>query len=347
MYKRILSAVFAAALMLGAGSGAALFAQRGTRAQEIIEVRLASPLPQQSPWGRTLDRVAAEWNRVTGGQVRLRVLHNGIEGGESKMYLSLASNAIQAAVFTSFGLSQINPAIITVSAPFIIRNEDELDAVMNEIQDDLEARLNSGDYTLVSWSRVGFVNVFSREPVLTPGDLKRQRLATNSEVEEMNAAFKAMGYQVVDSDWVSVGTKAAAGAITAFYQNPAGVAALQLHRNMNNMLSIGIAPFLGGIVINKVTWNRIGSLNPRFQQELLRVTRQISAELDATMQKNVSDAVSAMARDGLMINRPSQAQEQLWYSDAERVIPSLLGSLYDRELYGKISDILTRYRAGR
>ncbi|MDR0289956.1 MAG: TRAP transporter substrate-binding protein DctP [Treponema sp.] len=347
MCKRIMFAVFAAVLMVGAGNGVALFAQRGTRAQEIINVRLASPLPQQSPWGRTLDRVAAEWDRVTGGQVRLRVLHGGIEGGEDKMFLSLSSNNIQAAVFTSLGLSQIDPAILTVSAPFIIRNEDELDAVMNEIQGDLEARLNSGDYTLVSWSKVGFVNVFSREPVVTPNDLKRQKISSNSEVERMNFVFKTMGYQIVESDWTDVGTKVASGAITAIYQNPAAVAVSSLHRYMGNMLATGVAPFLGGIVINKATWNRIGSLNPQFQQDLLRVTRQISAELDTSMQRNVNDAVNAMIRDGLTVNRPSAAQEQLWYSDAERVVPSLIGTIYDRELYEKINAILIRRRAGR
>ena len=345
--RRIFFVTTLAVLILGAAGGS-LYAQRGGRVQgETLEVKIASPLPKESPWGRTLDRIAAEWNRVTNGQVRLRVLHGGTEGGEGKMLLSMTSNTIQAAVFTSFGLNAINPTIMTMSAPFLIRTNDELNAVMNEIQPELEAGLNSGDYFIVAWSRAGFVNIFSKDPVLVPDDLRKQKIASNADASEMNTAFKTMGYPVVDTDWSDVGTKLATGAVMALYQNPAGVAAYQLHTYLKNMLSINIAPFLGGIVINQVTWKKIGALNPRYQQDLLKGTRAIAAELDDSMQKTINNAINSMVKDGLKVNKPSPAQEQLWYNDVERVIPTLLGTTYNRDLYQKITDILTKFRAGR
>ena len=330
-------------VLLGTGS---LFAQRGTRAADVIEVRIASPLPQQSPWGRTLDRLAAEWSRITNGQVRLRVLHGGTEGGESRMQMSLASNSIQAAVFTSFGLSEINPAVMTMSVPFLIRNERELDAVMNEVEAELEAGMNRGDFFLLAWSRAGFVNFFSREPVFTPDDLRRQRIVSQPDATDINAAFRSMGFQVFETDWLDAGPRLATGASLAAYQNPAVIAAFQFHTVLRNMLSLNIAPVLGGIVMNQVTWRRIGELNPRFQTELMRVTRQMATELDRTMARTVNDAVQSMAREGLNVNRPSPAQEQLWFNEAERAMPSLLGTVYDRDLYNRITEILRRVRGG-
>ena len=333
-------------LMLG-NSNQVIFAQRGGRAQEVIEVRVGSPLPQNSPWGRSLDRVAAEWNRITNGQVRLNIRHGGIEGSETRMQMSLASNTIQAAVFTSIGLNEYNPSILTLSAPFLIRTYDELNAVMNEVQGDLEAGINSGDYFIISWSRAGFVNVFSRDPVFTPDDLRRQRIASNPETEDMNTAFKTMGFQVVDSDFVDIGQRLATGQIQAIYNNPAAVAAFQLNTYLRNMLSINLAPVIGGIVINQVTWRRIGALDPTYQQSLIRVTRQLTEELDRSMQRTVNDAINAMARGGLVVNRPNQSQEQLWYNEIERTTPALLGSIYDRALYQRINNILTRFRSSR
>jgi len=331
------------------GGAGALYAQRGGgKVQgETLEVKIASPLPKESPWGRTLDRIAAEWSRITNGQVRLRVLHGGIEGGENKMLLSMTSNTIQAAVFTSFGLSFINPAIMTMSAPFLIRTNDELSTVMKEVQPDLEAGLNSGEYFIVAWSKAGFVNVFSKDPVFVPDDLRKQKIASNADAAEMNTAFKTMGFPVVETDWNDVGPKLATGAVMACYQNPAGVAAYQLHMYLKNMLSINIAPVLGGIVINQVTWKKIGALNPQYQQDLLNSTRRIAGELDDSMQKTVSSAVSSMVKDGLKINQPSPAQEQQWYSDVERVIPTLLGTTYNRDLYQKINQVLTKFRGTR
>ena len=346
MRKNLLLFFIAAVLILLAG-WAPLFAQRGGRTAETLEVKVASPLPKESPWGRTLDRIAAEWSRITGSQVRLRVLHGGTEGGEGKMRLSLASNTIQAAVFTSFGLSTINPAVMTMSAPFLIRNDNELSAVMREVEKDLEDRINSGDFFIVAWSKAGFVNIFSRDPVFSPEDLKRQKIGSNPEADDMNTAFKTMGFQVVDSDWLDVGPKLASGALMAVYQSPAAIAAYQMHTMLKNMLSTNIAPVLGGIVMNQVTWKKIGELNPRYQAELLRTTRRIAEEFDASMSKTISDAVTTMSREGLKVNQPSPAQEQLWYNEIERVTPSLMAGTYDRALYEKIVDALAKYRGRR
>ena len=218
MRRIVFIAAFMAVLIFGTGTDA-LFAQRGGRAQgETMEVKVASPLPRESPWGRTLDRIAAEWSRVTNNQVRLRVLHGGTEGGEGKMRLSLGSNTIQAAVFTSFGLASICPAVMTMSAPFLIRTDPELNAVMKELQGDLESRFNSGDFFIVAWSKAGFANIFSRDPVFVPDDLRRQRIASNAEASELNTTFKAMGYQVIETDWIDVAPKLATGQVMAIYR---------------------------------------------------------------------------------------------------------------------------------
>jgi TRAP-type C4-dicarboxylate transport system substrate-binding protein len=277
----------------------------------------------------------------------MTIRHGGIEGNEGKMLLSLASDTVQAAVLTSFGLSEIHPSIMTVSAPFMIRNEAELAAVMREIERDLETSLNSGNFFMLAWSKSGFVNVFSRDPVFTPDDLRRQRIASNAEAAELNAVFKSMGFPIVDSDWTDLGTKLNAGVITAAYNNPAAIAAFQLHTMMRNMLSTNIAPVIGGIVINQVTWRKIGALNPNYQQQLLTATRRIATEFDGSLQNTVHDAITAMERGGLRVNRPSAAQERVWFDEMERTVPTLLGSVFDRNLYNRINDVLIRHRGGR
>jgi len=346
MNKKVFCVIFGAMLLFGADL---LFAQRGGRAQETLEVRLASPLPRDSPWGRTLDRIAAEWSRITNGQVRLNVRHGGIEGNEARMHLSLASNSIQAAILTPFGLSSIDPSIMTLTMPFLIRNDAELAVVMGEVQGYLESRFNRGDHFMLAWSKSGFVNFFSREPVFTPDDLRRLRVASSPEAVEMNAVFQSMGFQIFETDWTDVGTRLNAGTITAIYNQPAAVAAFQLHRMAGNMLQINVAPVVGGVVMNQITWRRIGELNPRFQQELLTATRRIAAEFDASLQPTVNDAIQVMSRAGLRINQPTPAQEQLWFNEIERAMPSIMGmdNVFDRALYDRITDILARHRAGQ
>ena len=351
MRNFFLLAVFSVLFIFGTP---ALFAQRGTTQPQgstgsaAVEVRLASPLPRNSIWGRELDRLAGEWHRITNGSVRLNVIHDGREGSEEQMLQSLRANSIQAAILTSFGLSQINPAIMTISVPFLIRNDRELDIVMREVQGDLEARFNRSNFHLLAFSKSGFVNIFSREPVFTPDDLRRQPIASNAEADRINRAFSAMGFRIEQTDWTDIGPKLSSGAVRAIYLNPSAVAPLNLHRHLGHMFSIDFAPVLGGMVMNQVTWNKIGNINSNYPSQLQAATRRLILQFDSTLPRSTSEAITTMRRDGLTINRPSPAQEQLWYNEIERVMPGLLANgTFDRELYQRITGILARIRGGR
>jgi len=309
-------------------------------AQQTIQVRLASPVPRNSDWGRTLDRMAAEWASVTNNQVRLRVIHDGIEGSESKSFSSLATNNIQASLFTSFGLSLICPQIMTLSVPFMIRDEAELDAVLKDVLPELEKKVNA-DYVVVAWSKVGWANVFSKDPIFEPNDLRKHKLATSPETKELNTAFKTMGFNLVETGLTDVGPRLANNMINAVYQTPASVAPLRLYKTLGNMLDLPIAPIMGGIVVNRVTWNK---LSANHQREILRVTRKIVEEFDAAMPVTVANAVSMMQKDGLKLNKPDSRQEALWYAEAQRALPALLGTTFDREIYQRINDRLEKTR---
>ena len=321
----------------------AVFAQRGTTSAGVVNIRLASPLPQNSEWGRELDRLVADWARVTNNQVRAAVSHDGREGGESRMLSSLSSNAIQAAIFTSAGMQEICPAVMNLSVPFLIRNDAELDLVLQDILPLMESQVRN-DFVVLTWSKGGWVYLFSRERVLTPDDLRRQRIGSSPELGDMNTVFRTMGFNLVETEWVNVGQRLAANVINTVYVTPTIIAPMQLHRNLNHMLEMPIAPVMGAIVMNRVTWNRI---SPAHQQEFLRITRRMGAGFDSSVVRTEATAISAMGRDGLSVNRPSAAQIGLWQGELQNAMPSLVGATFDRNLISRISGIIERSRSGR
>ena len=321
----------------------AVFAQRGSSGEDVVNIRIASPLPQNSEWGRALNRLAADWARITNNQVRVNVSHDGREGTEADMIRKLNSNSIQAAVLASTGIAEICPAVMNISVPFMIRNERELDAVLQDILPTLETRVRN-EFVVLAWSKGGWVYLFSKETVLTPTDLRRQRLATSPELKDMNTVFRTMGFNLVEADMTQLGQRLASNAINSVYVIPAAVAPMQLHTTLNHMLDLPIAPIMGAIVINRVTWNKISSAH---QQEMIRITRRISAEFDTSMTRTQNAAIAAMGRDGLSVNKPTAAQEQLWRSDIQAIMPSLVGSIFDRDLNNRINRILERVRSGQ
>jgi len=139
---------------------------------------------------------------------------------------------------------------------------------------------------------------------------------------------------------VQIGTRLASNVVTAFYMVPTLIVPLNLHRGLH-MLDLPIAPVMGAIVMNRVTWNQISAAN---QQEMLKYARAMGLGFDSSITRNEATAISSMSRDRLTVNRPNQTQQELWRTELQNSLPSLVGSIFDRDLYDRINTILQRAR---
>jgi TRAP-type C4-dicarboxylate transport system substrate-binding protein len=313
-------------------------------AQRKITIKLASLVPENTPWGAAINRMSVEWARATNGEVELVVYHNGVAGSEADVLRKLNLNQIQAAVFTSIGLNSVTPEIMTISYPLLIHNDAELETVLQKLRPELDARIEKNGFTTLAWARAGWVKIFSKTPVFTPADLRRQKLGTNPDELEMLQAFKAMGFQMVPVGMNDVLVSLNGGMIDAVYQSPISVAGYQLFGVAKNMSTINLAPFMGGIIMNRTAWRRIPD---RYKPRLMEICKQIEREIDGSIAALETEAVSTMSRYGLVINPVSPVQEQEWYRDINQHETELVGPIFNKEIYQKITDILQEYRRGR
>jgi TRAP-type C4-dicarboxylate transport system substrate-binding protein len=325
------------ALILTLAFSVGLFAQRK------ITIKMASPVPENTPWGQCLNQIAAEWRRITGGEVEIVIYHNGVAGNEEAVVRNLRVNQIQAAVLSTFGMYELSPEIMTLSCPFLIRDDKELDLVLAGLKGELEEKINAKGFFTLAWSRVGWVKIFSRSPVFVPADLKRQKLGTNGEQAELNQAFKTMGFQMIPVARNDILIALNGGMVDAVYESPVAVGSLQIFGLAKNMASINIAPFMGGIIFNQRAWR---SIPEKYRPQLIEATRRLELELDHSIRALEEDMVKTMGNYGLKVNQLSPAQEQLWYDEIGRVMPGLVGTAFDRGIYGRIEAILRAHRSG-
>ncbi|MDR0644734.1 MAG: TRAP transporter substrate-binding protein DctP [Treponema sp.] len=314
-----------------------IFAQSGKK----ITIKLASLVPEGTDWGKALNRMAKELSEVTNGQVQLIVYHNGSQGSnESDILRKLKGNQIQAAVFTSMGMALISPEIMTLSTPFLIRNDRELNMVLSAVKPDLESKIQRSGYISLAWAKSGWIRIFSKAPILVPDDLKKQKLGTSNDTSAMNQAFKAMGYQLVPVDFNSVIPSLQSGMIDAIYQSPAAAAGYQLFGIAKNMTSFNIAPFMGGIVMNRTAWRNIPD---QYKPKLLEICKQKEREISNAIDQIEMSAIKIMSNNGLVINNITPMQEQLWFADVEKATPGLLkDGVFNKPLYLKIKGLLGR-----
>jgi TRAP-type C4-dicarboxylate transport system substrate-binding protein len=306
-----------------------------------VEIRLASPLPHNSDWGLILDRIAAEWYQVTNGEVVLNISHQ--RPGTEDQYLQwLRQNRFQAAVFTSQAFYSIASEIMALSVPFFIRNNDEFDAVLQEVRPLLDAKIEEKGFKALAWVKGGWVMIFSRSPVFTPDDLRRLKVGTNPGDKKLNDAFKALGFQVVGSSLADIPTFLISGRIDAFYQSPIAVQASSLYREARNLSSIRLAPFMGGVLMNRQGW---ASIPERYREQLHDIVRKAGREFEDSFQRREAEAVEVMRRDGVTYNEVTPQMEQLWLNDISSRIPGLLDrNVFNKEMYLKVQEILERYR---
>jgi len=306
-----------------------------------ITIKLASIAPENTPWGEALNRMAADWSRVTNGEVELVVYHNGVAGDEAEALRKLRLNQVQAAVFTAQGLKSVMPDVMTISYPFLIRNNAELERVLSVIKPELSAQIAQNFVTL-ALTRAGWVQVFSKAPVFTPDDMRRQKMGSSPDDLETMQAFRAMRYQMVPVSINDILVSLNSGTIDATYLSPVMMAAGQLFAKANNMMDLSIAPFMGGILINQTAWRRIPE---RYRSQLLAICKGVETEIDGSTTKLEADAISTMERYGLRINRLSPEQKQQWFDEMARYENSLV-NIFNRDLYLKIKRILEEYRKG-
>jgi len=315
-------------------------------AQAKVTIRLASLVPENTAWGAAINKMAAEWSRITNGEVEVIVFHNGTAGGEGEVLRKLKINQIQAAVFTTMGVSAIMPEVMSISYPFLIKNDSELEAVMKKIKPQLDVKIQQNGYVTLAWACAGWIKIFSKAPVFTPDDLKKMKLATPPDDQQMIQAFRLMGYQVVPVALPDCLVSLRSGMVDAVYQSPIYSAGNQLFGVAGNMTNVNIAPFMGGIFLNNTAWRRVPE---KYKPQLIELCKKLEREIESSISGFEADAVSTMVKYGLKINSPSPQQLQSWYDDTAKYENNLVGGatpVFNKEYYALIKDILADYRKG-
>jgi TRAP-type C4-dicarboxylate transport system substrate-binding protein len=310
-------------------------------AQRKVTIKLASLAPENTPWGKALNRMAKEWTAATNGQVEVVVYHNGIAGDEADVIRKLNLNQIQGGVLSSFGLNLIIPEILTLSVPFVIRNDIELGVILNTLKPELEGKIYEKGFFPLVLAKAGWARIFSKIPVFVPRDLKRQKVGTPPETPQLTQALKTMGYQMVPITLNETLLALNSGMVEAIYQSPIYVGGMQIFGVTKYMASINLAPLMGGIILNQQAWRAIPD---QYKSQLGIISQDIAQELEVSITQLEAEVIKTMSNYGLVINQISPEQEQVWYQDINQFLPALLGTIFDRDIYLKIDAVLQGYR---
>ncbi len=306
-----------------------------------LVLKVGSVAPEASPWGEALTRVALAWKQISGGQVELKIYHGGIAGGESDTIRKMRLGQLQGGVLTSFGLNEISPEFLSLSMPFVIHNDDELDYVLEKASDTLKAKIAAQKFHVAAFSKVGWIRFFSKKPLRVPADLKTLKLAANPGNQALFDTWQSMGYNQVPVEIPNTLTALNSGRIEALYASPIAVGGFQWFGLAKYMMSLRMAPFLGGVILTQAAWDKIPeSLRPQLED----AAKPILVQMDKDIKKMEVDAIATMKTYGMVQIDVTPAEESLWKAEMDAGLSKMIGKSFSKEIYDLMLASLAEFR---
>ncbi|MBN1496692.1 MAG: TRAP transporter substrate-binding protein DctP [Spirochaetes bacterium] len=306
-----------------------------------LTIKVGSIAPTGSPWDKALKKIAAEWKTISGGKIQMKIYPGGIVGTEPDMIRKMRIGQLQAAIFTGMGMSYIAPDVFALSLAFMVRDDKELDYLMMKSTPYFENLIAKKGFSVLAWSKAGWINFFTTKPVVYPKDLKPLKLAVAEGDAELLQAWRVMNYNAIPLATNDVMTGLQNGMIEAIYAPPLVAASFQWFGIANHMCAIRIAPLIGGIVMTNKTWDEIpANIRPKLVKSMKQIVDNLYVETIA-LEKG---AIDTMIKHGLKIHVVPADGEKLWRQEAVKSYEVYVGKTFSRELFNKLQGYLKEYR---
>lgn len=305
-------------------------------------LKFATIVPDGSVWDREIKAMAAEVQRGTQGRVVLRIYPGGVSGDDPDNVRKMRLGQLHAAALTATGLGEIDDGFSVFGMPRFYASYEELFHVTRAIEPMLARRLDEKGFVFLAWGHAGWVNLFTKQPVNTPADLQKMKLFAWAGDNEMVQWWKSHGYQPVPLASTDIMTGLTTGMIEALPTTPLAALTLQWYRPTPYMLDLGVAPFVGAIVISKKSW---AGLSPEDQKVLRDAARRLEQRLQQAIPAQDRKAVEEMARRGLKVTRPEGAQLEAWNRAAAEFSASLRQTVVPPEVFDAALKARDAYRA--
>jgi len=312
-------------------------------ADKTIRVNLGTLAPRGSLYHQSLQAMAEAWRQAPDGGVRLVIYPDGTQGGDADMVRLMRVGSLQACLLTAVGLSNIEPAVGGLqNIPMVFRNLEEFETVNEKLRPSLEKRIAEKGFVVLFWVDAGWVRYFSKEPMLTPDELKRMKVFVWAGSPDQVSIMRHAGYNPVPLETSDIVPGLKTGLINTAAVPPIFALAGQLDVSAPHMLNLNWAPLVGACVVRKETWEKIpaGAREP-----LLTAAAHAGKQIRGNSRKESAEAVAAMQKRGLTVHEPDATTVEQWRKEVEKIYPELRGTMVPAEIFDEVVKQAREYRA--
>jgi TRAP-type C4-dicarboxylate transport system substrate-binding protein len=248
---------------------------------------------------------------------------------------------LHAAALTGEGLASIVPEMRVFQTPMFVRTDGELDYLRSKLEGKLEKLAAAQGFRLLAWSDVGWVYLFSRQPVASPDQARQLKMWIHSGDTAWAEALKEANYRPVPLPATEIYMGLQSGFVDAFNAPPVVALSSQWFALATNMMDLKWAPLVGAVVITERHWQRIPSeLRPALQAAAVRATESAKTRVRSFE----AEAITAMQTYGLQVNSVTQINADRFMREIRASYPKLVGAVVPAAIHAEAEKYLDEYR---
>ncbi len=305
------------------------------------KIRMGTLAPKGSSWHKLLEEMGFRWKQATGGEVELTIYAGGVVGGEEEMIRKMRIGQLQAAAISNAGLAEVERAAYGLMIPMMFESYEEWDYVRQRVDPDLEAKLEDKGFQVLTWSDVGWVYFFTREPLQTPEQLRQRRMGASPTETATVDIMKWAGLNPVPITIADTATGLQTGLIDTIYIPLIFAQGSQLYRDARNMTDLKWVPLQGALVMHEKGFQRIPV---EHRPKILEIAREIGERLREQTRDQEAEALETMKQRGLQIWPVDDATLQRWRELAVKAYPKIRDQLVSPEMFDKVERLRNEFR---
>lgn len=307
-----------------------------------LTIKLGTVAPEGSQWHRALMEMAQEWRDISNGKINVQIYPGGVAGDDPDLIRKMRIGQIQSAALATSGIAYIYPDITALTFPNNIQTDGELKYVIEKVRPFYEQEIYKKGFKVICWSNAGWVHFFSKDPIATPDDMKKQKLFFWGSEPIYFDLLKKSGFDPIPLSLTDLLPGLQTGLVTAFASPPQVALAFQWYPLALNMCALRWQPLPGVVVVSVRAWEQIPE---NMRPQLEKSASKLGARLWKESIKIDDESISVMVEHGLKINPVSSEALSQWEKLINNVgLPIFLGRRFSKESYDNVQSALKEYR---
>ncbi len=320
----------------------ALLILAGRASAQEYTIKFATLAPEGSTWITVMREYDQAIRKESGGRLGFKIYAGGVAGDEKDVIRKIRLGEFQSAGITGVGIGEIAKPVRILDAPFLFKNHDEVDYIIDQYDAEFRKEFENGGYVLLGWAEVGFVYVFTNTPVTKVEDMRNVKMWQWEGDPVAEATFKAFGINPIPLSITDVLTSLQTGLINGMYTSPLAAVSLQWYTATKYMLDYPLTNACGAVVIAKRDFDK---MPPDIQEILLRNGKQLMRKLTELSRKDNAKSLDVLKKNKIIFTKPDASEISHYEEIGRNARRLMVGKLYSEDLLNRVEKSVADFRA--